>query len=360
MGGTPTFGYTNEKKEWAINKEEGEWVKFIFNQIIKGKSVKDIKTHLDLSGVKPRRTRNGLWNLVTLQKMLRNESYTGLKRWKLTDKETEKVLGNYAYQIPQIISQTQFRKVQKIMDARMKHKDNNKKHFTVLDDLLYCECGTRMGSKIKKGKTSKGYAFETKMYYCISREKLWKGEIENSNCTNHRSMHIDKTTDAVISLVKETVANSHQLKDKFKKEVLTKKFENDQKIKEDRKKLESKTKLIQRNIQTTVENISRMEVEKIQGRKDERVATTIIKHLKDELELLEKDYSQNNQDIDDLDSRKEWLDWVGKFGEELELKTSNPKPQRELFCLHLFNLCSHHPTPAPINDKISFKSDLSP
>ena len=123
--------------------------------------------------------------------------------------------------------------------------------------------------------------------------------------------------------------NPEQYKDKFKKEVLSKKFENDQKIKEDRKKLESKAKVIQRNIQTTVENISRMEVEKIQGRKDERVATTIIKHLKDELELLEKDYSQNNQDIDDLDSRKEWLDWVGKFGEELELKTSNPKSQRE-------------------------------
>lgn len=72
-----------------------------------------------------------------------------------------------------------------------------------------------------------------------------------------------------------------------------------------------------------------MEVEKIQGRKDERVAKTIIKHLKNELELLERDYSQNNQDIDDLDSRKEWLDWVGKFGEELEIKTSNPNSQRE-------------------------------
>ena len=118
------------------------------------------------------------------------------------------------------------------------------------------------------------------MFYCISREKLWKGEIENSNCTNHRSLHIDKTTDAIVSLGKENVANSHQLKDKFKKEVLSKKFENDQKIKEDRKKLESNAKVIQRNIQTTVENISRMEVEKIQGRKDERVARTIIKHCK--------------------------------------------------------------------------------
>ena len=47
----------------------------------------------------------------------------------------------------------------------MKHKNNNKKHFTVLDDVLYYKCGTRMGSKIKKGKTSKGYAFETKMFH---------------------------------------------------------------------------------------------------------------------------------------------------------------------------------------------------
>ena len=177
LGGTSTFGYDNINKEWVINKEESKWVKWIFNSVIKGKSLMDIKNHLDKNGVKPRRTNTGLWNIGTLGKMLTNESYTGLKRWKIKKDDRE-----YVYQIGQIISQSTFIKVQKIMKQRHQHKDNNKKHFFLLDDILYCDCGFRMGSKHKTGKTSNGYDINTKMYYCVSRERKWRGEKGIKDC----------------------------------------------------------------------------------------------------------------------------------------------------------------------------------
>lgn len=45
----------------------------------------------------------------------------------------------------------------------MKHKDNNKKHFTFLDDLLYCECGTIIGIKIKKQVLSNKFKNDQKI-----------------------------------------------------------------------------------------------------------------------------------------------------------------------------------------------------
>jgi len=107
-------------------------VKWIFNAILEGKSVKDIKLYLDRNRVETRRTKRGVWNLVTIQKMLANESYIGVKRWY--DKELQK---ETVYAAPAIISHSLFSRVRTEVEKRQKHKDNNKKHFTILDGLLY-------------------------------------------------------------------------------------------------------------------------------------------------------------------------------------------------------------------------------
>ena len=78
----------------------------MFREYSKGMQTIEIKNHLDAEGIKPRRTRTGLWNIGTIQKMLGNESYTGIKRW--LDKDNGK---EYVYQIPQIISQSLYEKV---------------------------------------------------------------------------------------------------------------------------------------------------------------------------------------------------------------------------------------------------------
>ena len=75
-------------------KKRSKWVKFIFDAYEKGKSSIDIKHHLDREGVEPRRTNNGLWNPVTLQKML-NKSYTGIHQQHI-----KKVNETFSYKVP--------------------------------------------------------------------------------------------------------------------------------------------------------------------------------------------------------------------------------------------------------------------
>ena len=105
LSGTPQFGYRTENKQLVIDEEESKWIKWIFKSYSEGTSTNEIKGELDIQGVKPRRTKTGLWNLVTLQKMLGNESYTGRKTFY--DKELKK---EFVYAIPQIISSHCMRK----------------------------------------------------------------------------------------------------------------------------------------------------------------------------------------------------------------------------------------------------------
>ena len=126
LGGTPLFGYESKDKLWTVNNKESKWVKYIFDAYEKGKSTIEIKHHLDKEGVEPRRTENGLWNVATLQKMLKNKTYTGLhkiNKYEKVSKEEyfenreqkpelyvmsgrvfKKVIGEYSYKVPKIIN----------------------------------------------------------------------------------------------------------------------------------------------------------------------------------------------------------------------------------------------------------------
>ena len=318
LGGTPTFGYKNVDKRWVENKEDSKWVKWMFKEYSKGMQSIEIKNYLDTQGVKPRRTNTGLWNIGTIQKMLGNESYTGLKRW--FDKDNEK---EYIYQIPQIITESLYQKVKTKLSENHKVADNNKKHFSILDGFLYCSCGLRMSSTSKKRTWG-----TTETYFCVSKQRKWRGE-ELEDCTNDKSLNRKPTDNEVIRLVKDIVKNSHTLKDQFKNDVLSKKFESDKEIKSLIKSLEDKIRRNQKSLENTIQNIVKQEIERIQQRVDENIVNLIIKGLNDEKEHYEREREKFIQEIKDLDERKQWLDWISQYGDFLRQKTSTEKKTKE-------------------------------
>lgn len=318
LGGTPTFGYKNESKRWVENKEESKWVKWMFREYAKGLQTIEIKNQLDSMGISPRRTKTGLWNIGTIQKMLGNESYTGLKRW--FDKDNEK---EYVYQIPQIISESLYQKVKKKLSENHRVADNNKKHFSILDGFLECSCGLKMSSTSKKRTWG-----TTETYFCVHKQRLWRGETLHK-CNNEKSLNRKPTDDEVVKLVKGIVKNSVILKEQFKEEVLSTKVESDKEIKKEVKSLEDKIRRNQKSLENTVQNIAKQEIERIQGRLDESIVELVLRGLNEEKDHYERERLKFIQEIKDLDERKQWLDWLGQYGDFLKQKTSTEKKTKE-------------------------------
>jgi hypothetical protein len=72
-----------------------------------------------------------------------------------------------------------------------------------------------------------------------------------------------------------------------------------------------------------------MEVSKGLGKKDKSIVNKIIKRYGEELESRKVRYEDIEKEIDDLGQDKNWLNWVEKYGETLELNTSNEEKQKD-------------------------------
>ena len=323
MGGTSLYGYINIDKMWTIEKDESKWVKFMFDSYENGKTIKQIKDLLDRSGVEPRRTGNGLWNTGTLHKMLMNKTYTGLHQI-----HQKKINKTFSYKVPKTINVGQFNRVQKLLENNFKNHNNNKKHFSLLEDFLVCECGTSIGSRHLKTTSSLGYKVDTRTYYCLSVGYDWKSGSDKV-CRNKKSIQMDSLNEYVLDFVKEKVSKSNILKDKFKKEVLEDKFQKMKDIKETEKYLETRLQRIQKEIESIENNIVEMEISKGLGKIDENIVNKIIQRYGEELENRKVLYEDIEKQIDDLGQDKNWLNWVEKYGETLELNTSNEEKQKD-------------------------------
>ena len=323
MGGVSLFGYTNIDKFWTINKDESKWVKFIFDSYEKGKTVKQIKDLLDRNGVKPRRTGNGLWNTGTLHKMLVNKTYTGIH--SVHHKKIDKT---FTYKVPKIINVGQSNRVRKLLEKNFKNHNNNKQHYSLLEGFLVCECGTSIGSRHLKTTSSLGYKVNTRTYYCLSKHYDWKSG-NQQKCRNTKSLQMDSLNEFVMTYVKDKVSKSHILKEKFKREIMDDKFQRMKDIKETEKKLEIKLQKIQSEIESIENNIAEVEVAKGLGKQQSNVADLIIKKYGEELEGRLVFYEDIEKEIDDLGKDKNWLNWVEKYGETLELNTSNEEKQKD-------------------------------
>ena len=338
LGGSALFGYKNENKEWKLNKDEVKWVKFLFDSYENGMTLLDIKKELDKSDVQPRRSKSGLWVLATLHKMLRNKTYTGIhsvKVKKLNNKE-------FSFKVPKIITISQFNRVQKILDFNQKNKDNAKKHFALLDGLLFCECGSSFGSHARDFTRGNGVVVSTKKYFCRGNEYHWKEGTKNE-CRNTKALYMDETDNLVMTLVRDTVRESSILKEETKKEVMSKKNMLEENIVDARQKLEDKGQRIQKQIDMIENQIVELEFEKGMGKRSENVVSKILGRYEDELERQNQEYRLVEEDLDKLHEDLVWVDWVEQFAEQLDTNIKNQDKKRN-FLQGLLNRIIVHST----------------
>ena len=317
LGGSATFGYINKNKEWGLNKEEAEWVQWMFNAYEKGQTTKDIKNHLDKNGVATRRTKSGLWNMVTIQKMLANRTYTGIHHVYV-----KKLDRTFSFKVQKIITVSQFNRVQKLLQRNRKLERFNKKHESLLGEYLVCGCGTSMGSEVKKKTRKSGEVILTRKYYCMNKSYQWRDGIDRG-CDNKKSLDMDRTDNIILDRVKKVVSDSHILREKTKQSVLDSKSQIEQNIVGERERLEDKCQRIQKTIDNIENQIVELEMEKTLGKKDESVAKKIIGRFEQELITQHDEYKSVEHELDALNENLVWVNWVEKFAENIEKSTKS-------------------------------------
>jgi len=135
-------------------------------------------------------------------------------------------------------------------------------------------------------------------------------------------MNMDMADEYLISKIRDVVSDSVILKEKFKHDVLSKKFDKDADIKERETKLEEKCRKLIRRQEQTYENIISMETDLVQGRREKKITEGIIKNLTVELETLKNELKKTELEIEDLSEEKIWLDWLERYGDDLKTKVS--------------------------------------
>ena len=310
MGGTINFGFKNVDKKWEIEEDESKYVKKIFRMYDQGFSIKKIKLFLDSEGVRPRRSKT--WSLLTLYTMLKNRVYLGEYNWK--DKESNE---EFKIVLPQVISHSLFNRVQKKIEQNQKNKGNNlRKYNSLLSDVMRCSCGQKISGHIKKTVNKKTYG-------CVSKFVKWKGVGVNP-CFNTRNMNMDDTDTLIVDNIKGLVGDSSILKEKFKVDVLSKKTLDSKTIEKEKNKIERGIKTVDGQIDTTVKAISINEVNKLLNKIEDLRYTEIAGLLEEELVLLEDKKDSYIQEINDLDSQKKWINWVVKYGKNINDRFDKP------------------------------------
>ena len=307
----------------------------MFDAYEKGTSIKKIKDYLDHQGVPAPRTKSGLWNTATLRLMLSNKSYTGLHTVKETKKigldaqgkPIREVVGEYTYKVPKNIHRT-IQPCPKKISNNLRNHSNNKKHFSLLEDILVCECGSHIGSHVKKTTSSLGYPVNTRKYYCVSKNNDWR-DGKNRECKNKMSLQMDRTNEYVLERVKNIVSQSDTLKTKFKSEVLDDVYGKRKNIKDTQQKLETKIERLQKEMEDIENQVVELEVEVGLGKRQRSTVDKIISRYETELELRHQEYENTEQKLDSLDEETKWVDWIEKYGEKLRW-IRPPKPKERL------------------------------
>ncbi len=312
-GGLPNFGYATVDKKYAINKEEAKWVKKMFTIIEKGGSVKDIKTLFDTNGVEPRRTKT--WNTHTLETMLENKIYIGKHKWKGIEVNT-----------PIIIKQSQFDRVQKIRNSNRKTywNNNNSKEFYLLSSLLECgSCKSRLWGRRHKPTGSS-------LYICPNKHNNWRSS-QKKKCNSTKNINIERTDELVWNTAIETVGSSHFMKEKFKQEILEQKKGTTGSVDEDIKKLDRLIQQLRRKEKSTLENISKVEVDRLQERMLPETYQLVKDRLVQEIDEIRADIEQAEDSVSIKNNEKGWVDWVSKYGLKIEKQKSFSEQDKQAY-----------------------------
>lgn len=161
---------------YKTNEEEAKVVRKIFSWVGgEGVTLRGVVRKLQELGIKPRKSKRGVWSTSTLSTMLRNKAYIGEARWgssyavvpenplkdekyKKNKKTSRKIKPEEEWiaskiPVPPIIDKDLFSKVRSQLKTNLSLSQRNTKNEYLLGGKIFCTCGTkRCGEGPQKGK----------------------------------------------------------------------------------------------------------------------------------------------------------------------------------------------------------------
>lgn len=212
-GARPPLGYRSApvevrldkiKKKLEVEPSERPLVELIFRLCVEGDKgsgpmgIKTIATTINSRGY---RTREGKrFSKSSIEKILKNEIYVGVRWWGTKDPETKKLRPKSEWlkgEAPRLISDELFQRAQ--MEMRRRARSVTPPRITnsevLLTGLVYCCCGEKMLLATSQGKT-KRYRY----YTCSA-------QLKNNSCTASHPTRVreDKLDELVMRAISEEV-----------------------------------------------------------------------------------------------------------------------------------------------------------
>jgi len=327
-GGPPPFGYQLEQGKLTENKVESKWVKFIFKQALKGISISHIKKELDSNAILAR--RGGLWTLGSIESLMTNTHYIG--RYNFTDKVSGE---SVEVKCPLIVDEITWNSINLARKRRASRKDQQNatiKNFYLLRDFMVCgHCGKKMAGRIKPTKSEY-------MYYCPNKERAWAKEGESkthyqrgTGCGFDRAMNIPITDKLVFDTVVQLHKDSSILKEEVKKRIYAENGIKQITSEAEIKGYEKQLRLLQKELSNLQESIGHLEANRVLKRMDDKVYKIAMVRLNEQADHYKTDIANLRLKLRGESEKKQWVDWVKLFGEELDEKAKLSDEQRKIY-----------------------------
>src|SRR3989344_7325198 len=172
---------------YEINPEEARVVKMIFSWVAdEGMTLRGVVRKLQAQGIKPRKSKRGVWSTSTLSTLLRNKAYIGEARWGSSyavvpenpiNKEKYRKMRKSSRKnkpeeewiaskipVPVIIERELFFRTRAQLEANFALCQRNRKNEYLLAGRIQCSCGRR--------RTGEGPMHGKHLYYRCSDRVL--------------------------------------------------------------------------------------------------------------------------------------------------------------------------------------------
>ena len=311
------LGYDKVGKEFIVNEEQAEIVRFIFKLFLEGKGSSLIKYECERKGYL---TSTGLkrWNASYINRLLQNPFYCGTivyrkqfvpdyleQKAKKNRGEVEQVIVEGSHE--PIISKEDFKKVQEIIESRRTIIDNKIVGGGIPKNLwgkkLKCSCGSRIQKrkyhKLENGKTTYCYQCYKQIREGSTRIREKKGLNIDGSCKVPmiQEWKLQLAANLIFGVIfKDKDDVVEELYDLIDQYIVDEDLdeENKEKITELNKQINEETKSLDKLLDLYLKGV--IDEDKY-VRKKEESETVLRKLMKDKDGLLEKE-SVPKKDID--------------------------------------------------------------